>query len=516
MRNIPGMTTAAMPVETETVLLLPVDQCHKSPSQPRRRGENKEPDADFVKSIVEKGVISPIIVRVRKAGGWEIVYGHRRHAGSIIAKRDTIPGIVRDLTDDEVFELQLIENVHRQDMHPLDEADGFKRMVDRGKTAQYIADKVGRPVNYVAQRLKLCDLVKQARAALDAEDINLGVAVMIARIPPALQAEALDSIQDWWTVAQVKKELENRYLLRLDQAPFDISDTKLVAAAGACTSCPKRTGQQRELFPDAARADMCTDRVCYRGKLDALWQIRKKEAAAGGTPVIEGKAAQKAMGYGGGYKKLDSEEWTGSGYKKVRSLFGKNLPPVTLARDEQSGDVVELVKQVDVDKALKRSRPRDTGNDAYREQNRRAKAKEALRAAALEVAIGSAVERIGRLTDAKVIRFLTQSVIETSWHDSESAIVKRRKLAESVGKKRAKEVDLDAYLKTLTKPQDVAGLGLEVVLWSCAPSRYSKGEPVWAEIIKALGIDYPAIERRVAAEAKAAKKTKGKAKPAAK
>lgn len=226
------MTVAPETLDTETVVLLPVDQCQTSPTQPRRRGD-------------KKGVIQPIIVRKRKAGGWEIVFGHRRHAGSVLAKRDTIPAIVRDLTDDEVFEQQLIENVQRADMHPLDEADAFKRMIDRGKTVQYIAERVGRPTTYVAQRLKLCELGKDARDALDGDEISLGVAVLIARVPASLQAEALEDLGsyrgDQVSAADARRTLEERYLLRLDHAPFDIASAELVPKAGACTVTITRT-----------------------------------------------------------------------------------------------------------------------------------------------------------------------------------------------------------------------------------------------------------------------------------
>jgi len=458
-------------------------------------------------------VIQPIIVRVRKAGGHEIVFGHRRWEGSKLAERETIPAIVRDLSDDDVFELQLIENVQRQDMHPLDEADGFKRIIDRGKTAQYIAEKVGHPVTYVVQRLKLCELGKEVRAALDNEKIGLGVAILLARVPTPLQAEALRTIGHWWTLAETKRQLEQRFLLRLDQAPFDISDAKLVERAGACVACPKRTGQQRELFPDAARPDLCTDPVCYRGKLDALWKIRKAEAKKSGQPVLEGAAVEKATQYNGTHRKLDAREYVGGGgdgYKTVRQLLGKELPPVTLAR-EKDGTIVELVPRAAVDKAIRKTKKewRSTSSNTdngYAAQQKREKEKEAARTAALDVAIGTAVERAGRIPDQKLILFLVRTLVEAIGYDCEEEIVRRRKL-EGEGKKR---VTLDDYLGTLSKTEDVRALAIEMMLWSDAPNRWNDGDRVWADAIKALGIDFKAIEKRVAAEAKAAKAEKGK------
>lgn len=503
------MTTAAL--ETESVVLIPLAQCHKSPSQPRRR-DDKKLDEDFVASIRQTGVIQPIVVRPGKAGDFEIVFGHRRHTGSVIAKRETIPAIVRLMSDDEVFEAQLIENVHRQDMHPLDEADGFKRMIDGGRrTVQQIAEKVGRPVTYVAQRLRLCELGKEARAALDTEKINLGTAVLIARIPTSLQAEALRSIQNWWTAAQVKRELDASYFLRLDRAPFDITDAKLVPEAGACTVCPKRTGQQRELFPDAARADLCTDRVCYRGKLDAVWQIRIKEAKAGGQAVLEGQAAQKALQYGGGYKNLDAEEWSSSGTKhvKVRSLFGKSLPPVTLARDDRTGAITELVKSAEVDKLLKR-RPVSGGGGDYKAQQRREDAKNRIRVVALDQTMTEVLSRWGRLTEPQLMRLLAEALIEGIDDETGRRIVMRRGLDGGKGASGSYESrkKLTSWLKGMTKPVDVTGMAIELALRQFAPRKWSPASASWAATLKALGINFAAIEKKVAAEAKAKKKAK--------
>lgn len=493
--------------KTETVYLLPLSQLHKSPSQPRRRGY-KKPDDDFVASIVSQGVVSPIVTRVRKAGGWEIVYGHRRFDGSVMAKLDTIPAIVRDLTDDQVFELQLIENVHREDMHPLDEADGFRRLVDKHKrTPQQIADQVGRPLAYVVQRLKLVDLDKEIRARLEKDTLSLGVAMLLARVPAALQAEALRQLWSDVDVAQARRLLTERFMLRLDQAPFDTTDAALVPAAGACNVCPKRTGQQRELFADVGKADMCVDPVCYRGKLDAVWEIRKREAAAGGVKVVEGKAAERAMGYGSGYRKLDDDEWVGSARKKVRSLFSKkDMPPITLAREARSGAIVELVSRADVDKVLKRrSSP---AQDSYSAQQRKQQAKDKLRAAAIGTAIGAAIDAMAKLGTPGLVRLLTRALVARTWDDSEKKIMSRRGVDRAKGK--GTRSVLEEYLRTLTKPADVAGLGMELALWTFAPSRWGSKEREWDDTLRAVGVNFAAIEKKLAADAKAKKKGKKK------
>jgi ParB/RepB/Spo0J family partition protein len=488
------MANTAKKLETETVVLLPVKQLHKSPTQPRRRGGDK-PDDDFVASIREKGVIQPIVARLRPAGGWEIVFGHRRHAGSILADLETIPAIVRDLSDEDVFEAQLIENIHRQDMHPLDEADGFKRMMDKGKkTIQQIADAIGRPAAHVAQRLKLCELSSQVRTALDKDSISLGVAIVLARIPSSLQPEALKSLWDGISVSEAKRRLDDTYLMRLDQAAFDVADAKLVEKAGACTACPKRTGQQKDLFADIKSPDLCIDRVCYRGKLDAVWLIRKKEAAAGGTAVLEGKPAQEvAQGYSHSYRRLDDSEWVGNAQKKVRAILGKDLPPISLVRDERSGTILEVVKRADVDKVLKRNSPRTTSggrNDA----EKRADAKDRIRSAAMNLAMASVVDHIGNLNAAKLVKLLVVVLARRTWNDTQQAVARRRGLEKEKTDRRdyatsGVEQRLIAHLGKLN-PAGVAGLGAELALRQVGPSRNGSAQPIFGETMKAMGLDF--------------------------
>lgn len=504
------MATVAQQIESEAVVLLPVGQLHKSPTQPRRRGPSKL-DPDFVASIRAKGVLQPIIVRERDhRAGWEIVFGHRRHAGSVTAERETIPAIVREMTDEEVFEAQLIENIQRSDMHPLDEADGFQRMLFEHKRTQAdIAARIGRPVAYVHQRLKLCELGKEARAALDSDKISLGIALLIARIPAQLQVEALKQIWQGMGVAEAKSRLEEVYLLRLDQAPFDIKDANLVPAAGPCTTCPKRTGQQRELFPDAARADLCIDRVCYRNKLDALWAIKKKEAKEGGAPVIEGKEAQSVFAYNGAYRRLDQREWIDGKDQTVRKLLGKNLPPVAWVRDDNTGAPVEVVRRADVDKVIKQARK---GEDRYNPQTGLKKSDEdklKRQAAAVTTAIGQAVAKASKLPAAHLQALLVQALLVGCWDEIHQAIIKRRAI--DIGKHApGDDRPLLKYFAGLKKPADIAGLGLEIALREIAPGKYKDAPPEWSSTLKKLGVNFAAIEKKLADEAKAKKTAKKK------
>ncbi len=481
---------------------------------------------ELVESVLEHGILEPLMVRPRD-GKLELVFGFRRFAAAQRGGLDQVPVLVRDMEDATVLELQLAENVERADMPPLDEAEGFARLLKfPGYDLARVAEKVSRPVSFVAQRLKLLELCREAKKALDEDQITLAVALLIARIPDQkLQTEALKEVggSQWEPPMKAKEafeHIEENFMLRLDQAPFDITDAKLVPKAGACTACPKRTGAQRELFADVKSADLCTDPACHRGKVDALWKIRKKEAQAGGTAVLEGNEAKSALHHGSNFRELDDDVWSPDGKRTtVKKLFGKNLPPVTLARTED-GKVHELVKRADVEKILreKNGGKRVLKDDPLVARNKREDAKKKLRQRAVTQALALAVERVPRLGSDQVLALLVRGLIKRSWNDVQQAVIRRRKLEEPPTKDAKKrtvrrvqaEERLLAYAEKLTD-HELMGLGLELALRTEAPGKWSPATPVWGQTLRVLGIDFAKLEAAVTAEAKEAKKTgKGK------
>lgn len=506
------MTTAAATLPTETVIRVPLERLKDSPTNPRKHLGDLSELADSIKQV---GVLEPLVARA-KGKDYELVFGHRRAAAARKADTADVPVIVREYSDDEVLECQITENSQRADCHPLDEADGFKALIKRGYDVARIAARIGRPATYVAQRLKLCELSKEARKALDSDKISLSVAVMIARIPAQLQDEAMEDLVDYGdgqvSVAEAKRTLEGRYLLRLDQAPFDIADAKLVPKAGACTACPKRTGQQRELFPDAARADLCTDPVCHKGKVEALWQIRKKEAQDGGAQTLEGKEAQNALRYGSSFRKLDDTEYLGGGKQKtVRQILGKERPPTTLARGED-GQIVELVRRVDVDKVLKRKAPeRDKGGDDYQAREKARARKLVLKRKAITLAITQAVEKGAKLAPMDVLHLVVRAFAARVWSEVQRAILERRGIEAKGGNVEKLIVKLATDFDT---NGDILGLGLELAMRSGAPwndSFVAGTSATWKEALELTGVNFEAIEKSVAVAAKEKKKApKGK------
>lgn len=288
-------------------------------------------------------------------------------------------------------------------------------------------------------------------------------------------------------------------MLRLTDAPFDVTDAKLVPKAGACNACPKRTGNQAQLFADVKSPDLCIDPACFKAKKAALFAIRLKEAKAGGQEVLEGKAADRAT-HGGGYRKLDDSEWVGNKRKTVRELVKKAKPPITLALDSR-GEVHELVRQADVMKVLPKEEREHAGdNDKWKKAAKQREAKERRRAQAVSLAVATAVQKTSKL-GPKLVPLLVRALIRSAWDDSCQAIMRSRGLEKKKGSFRGAQAAVLAHASTL-RDDELAGLGLEMALRKFAPTRHGAADPEWRDTLQALKIDFAGIERLLANQAK--------------
>jgi ParB family chromosome partitioning protein len=227
-----------------------------------------------------------LLVRPKDEVSFEIVFGARRFRAAHMAAVETVPVRIKYLTDAEVLEAQLIENLQRRDVHPMEEAQGFKALLDLDEpkySVEQIATKTGKSPSYIVQRLKLAELVPSAVEAFYAEDIGVGHALLLAKLPADKQEEALkECFQEEWKASADRKAkrillpvrhlqtwIEQNVLLLLKDAPFDKRDAHLVAIAGSCVDCPQRTGHNKLLFADLGKQDACTNPSCFSAKVDA-------------------------------------------------------------------------------------------------------------------------------------------------------------------------------------------------------------------------------------------------------
>src|SRR6201986_3635390 len=208
-------------------------------------------------SIRAQGILSPLLVRPLTENGFEIVFGERRYRAAQLAEQETVPVRIKQMTDAEALEAQLVENLIRAEIHPMEEAQGFRALLDLEEpkySIEQIAAKVGKTPSFVAQRLKLIDLVPAAVEAFYADAIGVGHALLLAKLPVDQQETALKACfkeiynggekptRILLPVRNLQFWIDSNILLVLKDAPFNKRDAQLVPAAGSCIDCPKRTG----------------------------------------------------------------------------------------------------------------------------------------------------------------------------------------------------------------------------------------------------------------------------------
>jgi len=311
---------------------IPLSRIHESKTNPRRQFDETKL-AELADNIRMHGVLQPILVRPLpdgEAGIFELVAGARRFRASKLAGRETIPASVRELTNTQCLELQLIENLQRADVHELDEARGYAALIQMEPdtyTVETLAEKIGRSEKYVYARLRLNHLVEEVQEAFYAGKLTVAHAFEIARLQPIDQRRALaecfpqhktaaavlkDKKAEAITVRLLREWIEREILLDISNAPFDANDAALLPTAGSCTACPKRTGSNPLLFPEIRHKSICTDRACYRAKVEALVQIRMKPLEESGqkplrvsqAPTWQAKKREPDVLYEGEYRRI--------------------------------------------------------------------------------------------------------------------------------------------------------------------------------------------------------------------
>jgi ParB/RepB/Spo0J family partition protein len=185
--------------------LIPLAEIKQSPTNPRKTFAPGAM-ADLTASVQQHGVLEPVIVRPfpGKAKGdiFELVAGERRWRAAAMAGLKEIPALVREMTDEEVLEIQVVENLQRQDLHPLEEAHGYHALTraSAGYDVARIAERVGRSTTYVYERLKLLCLIEDAQEVFRSGLITPAHANILARLTPTWQEIALDrSTGGLWT-----------------------------------------------------------------------------------------------------------------------------------------------------------------------------------------------------------------------------------------------------------------------------------------------------------------------------
>lgn len=251
--------------------VLPWASIHPSPLNPRKHFDQAKLQ-ELAKSMAEGvGIIEPLVVRplAKQKGAFELVAGERRWRAADIAGLKEVPVIIKQLTDVQVLELMVIENNQREDINPLEEAEGFHELTKRGVNIDHIQTRIGRSRKYVYDRLKLLDLVPTAKQLLLDNRITAGHAILLARLTKEQQGSALD-VNDrrggygsgfplfTHEASSLSPAEENAEGAAREKDPFVGLKARSVRELDAwiqdhCRFDPK-TGVNRELFPQTALA----------------------------------------------------------------------------------------------------------------------------------------------------------------------------------------------------------------------------------------------------------------------
>jgi ParB/RepB/Spo0J family partition protein len=361
-----------MKTTASTIQQIPLKELKGSPTNPRKTFDPAKLK-DLADSMKAGGQLQAALVRPwPKAGfkGYEVIAGERRLRAAAMAGLEVLRCEVKELDDRTVAEIQLVENVQRDDLQPMEEAEAYGRLIqDLKMKVDEIVQRTGKSRSYIMGRLGLLELSKDVRAALAADSIPLTYALELRRVArhedqdhllqralgKAKGATSIDNLRE------LREHIEEDYLLELAHAAFDRTDAKLVPGRPACGPCTEHTAAQSDLFGDHKKKDVCLNAGCFKSKLEAHGKKLVEQAKEEKRRVLMGKEAEAFMvearrNYGR-YKDLDDGcySYPGDSSPKYREVLKRHDPEhrveVFIVLDDH-GKVGEYVKSSDVDKIL--------------------------------------------------------------------------------------------------------------------------------------------------------------------
>lgn len=414
---IAELETTAAPATGAQIQRINLSELHPSPTNPRKHFDEKGL-RELAASIEEHRVKMPLLVRPSKTltGKFEIVAGERRYRASVkllealadrgqtateeeaerlnalYADRSEVRVIVEDLDDATVLELQLIENLQRKDLTALEEAQGYQSLLDlkeKNYTPLLIAQKIGKSIDTVLNKLKMLQAPKELRKALEEGIVTERHLVLVAGIPGEKARKectllVLEGEYDWQingrrpkSVRETNQLITARYRQTLKGAPWDLDDAELLPSAGPCATCPNfarhAATQDAELAAELGngRGQMepltCMNPGCFKQKQEVIWKRKQAAAKKGEVTVLSAKEAEEIVTDQGQLRssstwvklesKLDSDimgHYDESKSPMWRTVVEDRLPPGAIhVVNTERGGIIELVKKKDAIEAGK-------------------------------------------------------------------------------------------------------------------------------------------------------------------
>jgi ParB/RepB/Spo0J family partition protein len=287
------------------------------------RETSKAEFEELLASVKAMGVHTPILVQVRTN---KIIAGERRWLAAKKAKRQIIPAVIYNVTDEQARLLALSENMHREDMSAMEEASAIARARAGGLTWAMVGQKLGMSDKAAARKAQLIYLIEPIQKALgnadsDWFDAPLAVLEYVAALPPETQQDVVEATRFEMRFEQASDAIsfiEKHVLCRLDNARWDLRDDQLVAAAGACSECPSRSDREELLFETAdAKEARCLRPDCFKAKATAhIVQVIRAVVAKGYDPVLVTDSPASR-------RELDVD---GTTYRPVYGWEGRRVP----------------------------------------------------------------------------------------------------------------------------------------------------------------------------------------------
>jgi len=306
---------------TTTIVVqeVPLEQIVPTTDNKRRIHEGSPEFKEFVENIRALGVLEPGLGRPHpeQAGKIELRAGERRWRACRAAGFDTMPVLVREMTDAEALAVTVTENLQRESLHPLEEGETLALLLERGWTAEQAANQLGKSTKWVLRRARLTELIEEWREAVTDPETPVSAwsashLELIARYPAETQSELA---KEWigkgegswlrsWTLAELRDELGD-YLQQISLAPWDVEAADLVPGVGACVGCPKRSDVQPELwdkedYGEAGPGARCLDNACWdaKGEVYLKGKLAELEAKHGRVVCL----AERSWNYRGPFE----------------------------------------------------------------------------------------------------------------------------------------------------------------------------------------------------------------------
>ena len=445
-----------------------------------------------------------------KHEGFEIAAGHRRYRAAKEVGLTEVPAVIREMSDAEFMEVITIENLQREDVHPLDEADGYNRLITVcGYDVPGIAARIAKDESYVYRRLKLRDLTEKIQEAFLHDKITLGHAILIARLQPKDQEEAFKAAFDQWGEKELKsvRSLENwidrEIHLDLHSASFSKKDVDLVPGVGPCTTCVKRTGFAPALFPDIKKKDVCTDPSCFKAKVQAfvsIW-IEKKSADSDVPPLKLSSEYDHRQTKADGKKPLLRNQYHEIEKKKDRCSSAKEG---IIVAGREVGRVMTVC--ADPECKIHHGSIGRYQEDPKEKARRKAELeKQKMKTITQERILKAVLEKVTSPLTVDEVRIIAGETFIRAWHELRKRIVAAHGL--EPGKTQWGGKDFDKPMKGFIANANEVELNRFLVELSVAPQVWGGGavfgENNLATIAAGRNVDVEAIETQVKEEFKA-------------